>query len=205
MSPTLYLYSRICLPLSHHLVGSLSHLFCLYTIAINLVVTSDIKRCVSYGVRTYVSLSVVLGIRPGVCQSMGVKKKAQSPDSPRARVSAMSIDVSLFNLNLDVEMSSDVLANFSCLDELTQVIYQSAYRFVVLSTVSDSWTIHVGLAGPEGRWWRGTWAKADILQIVVRMHFLFSRILRSTLSWASLKRLKGLLIFVGLKILGQTT
>ncbi|RDB24778.1 hypothetical protein Hypma_007992 [Hypsizygus marmoreus] len=63
-------------------------------------------------------------------------------------------------------MSSDVLANFSCLDELTQVIYQSVYRFVVLSAVSDKWTIHLGLAGPEGRWWRGSWTKDDILKIV---------------------------------------
>ncbi|KAH0589191.1 hypothetical protein J132_10943 [Termitomyces sp. J132] len=63
-------------------------------------------------------------------------------------------------------MSSDVLANFICLDELTQVIYQGVYRFVVLSTVSDQWTIHLGLSGPEGRWWRGSWAKTDILEIV---------------------------------------
>lgn len=66
-------------------------------------------------------------------------------------------------------MSSDVLGNFSCLDELTQVIYQHADRFVVLSTVSDRWTIHLGLAGPEGRWWRGSWGKTEILQIVVRV------------------------------------
>ncbi|KAG6897721.1 hypothetical protein C0992_011931 [Termitomyces sp. T32_za158] len=63
-------------------------------------------------------------------------------------------------------MSSDVLANFTCLDELTQVIYQGVHRFVVLSTVSNQWTVHLGLSGPEGRWWRGTWAKADILEIV---------------------------------------
>ncbi|KAF9467321.1 hypothetical protein BDZ94DRAFT_1156078 [Collybia nuda] len=63
-------------------------------------------------------------------------------------------------------MSSDVLGNFSCLDELTQVIYQYADKFVVLSTVSDKWTIHLGLAGPEGRWWRGSWGKTEILEIV---------------------------------------
>lgn len=65
-------------------------------------------------------------------------------------------------------MSTDVLANFTCLDELIQVIYQGVHRFVVLSTVTDQWTIHLGLSGPEGRWWRGTWAKTDILEIVVR-------------------------------------
>ncbi|KAG5638787.1 hypothetical protein H0H81_010016 [Sphagnurus paluster] len=64
-------------------------------------------------------------------------------------------------------MSSDALANFACLDELTKVLYQGAYRFVVLSTVSDQWTIYLGLAGPEGRWWRGGWTKADILRIVL--------------------------------------
>ena len=65
-------------------------------------------------------------------------------------------------------MSSDVLANFSCLDEITQVIYQGVCRFIVLSTVSNEWVIHLGLAGPEGRWWRGAWSKTDILHIVVR-------------------------------------
>ncbi|KAF8160890.1 hypothetical protein B0H34DRAFT_698545 [Crassisporium funariophilum] len=63
-------------------------------------------------------------------------------------------------------MSSDVLANFGCLDELTQVIYQSIYKFVVLSTVSsDKWNIHIGLAGSEGRWWQGSWSEEDISRI----------------------------------------
>jgi hypothetical protein len=65
-------------------------------------------------------------------------------------------------------MSPDVLACFSCLDELTQVVYQGVHRFVVLSSVSDVWTIHLGLAGSEGRWWRGNWKERDILNIVVR-------------------------------------
>lgn len=64
-------------------------------------------------------------------------------------------------------MTSDVLANFTCLDELTQVIYQSVHRFVALSSVSDTWTVHLGLVGPEGRWWRGSWSTSDILKIVV--------------------------------------
>ncbi|KAJ3507340.1 hypothetical protein NLJ89_g6358 [Agrocybe chaxingu] len=63
-------------------------------------------------------------------------------------------------------MSEDPLSNFGCLDELTQVIYQSVYKFVVLSTVSNNkWNIHVGLAGCEGRWWRGCWTEDDIRQI----------------------------------------
>jgi len=63
-------------------------------------------------------------------------------------------------------MSSDPLANFSCLDELVQVIYQSIHKFVVLSTVShDEWHIHLGLAGSEGRWWHGSWKEEDIHRI----------------------------------------
>lgn len=63
---------------------------------------------------------------------------------------------------------SEVLANFSCLDELTQVIYQSIYKFVVLSTVSDDkWTIHLGLSGAQGRWWQGSWGEEDIHRIFV--------------------------------------
>ncbi|KAF8629257.1 hypothetical protein AX17_005836 [Amanita inopinata Kibby_2008] len=53
--------------------------------------------------------------------------------------------------------------HFSCLDELAQVIYQGAYRFVVLSSVTDQeWTIHLGLADSQGRWWRGRWSEDDI-------------------------------------------
>ncbi|KAF8906475.1 hypothetical protein CPB84DRAFT_1844330 [Gymnopilus junonius] len=60
----------------------------------------------------------------------------------------------------------DFLANFNCLDELTQIIYQSIYKFVILSTVSDSaWNIYVGLSGSQGRWWHGAWTKDDIYRI----------------------------------------
>ncbi|TFK74551.1 hypothetical protein BDN72DRAFT_886268 [Pluteus cervinus] len=65
--------------------------------------------------------------------------------------------------------AQDVLSHFSALDELTQVIYQSIYRFVVLSNVSQmegTWTVHVALVGKEGRWWRGIWGTDDILGIV---------------------------------------
>ncbi|KDR75292.1 hypothetical protein GALMADRAFT_140817 [Galerina marginata CBS 339.88] len=63
---------------------------------------------------------------------------------------------------------SDILSNFSCLDELTQVIYQSIFKFAVLSTVSDDkWNIYIGLSGPQGRWWRGFWAEEDIHRIFV--------------------------------------
>ncbi|PBK81918.1 hypothetical protein ARMGADRAFT_1090840 [Armillaria gallica] len=57
-------------------------------------------------------------------------------------------------------------ANFSCLDELIQVVYQDVNRFVVLSNVSSTeWTIHLGLTG-EGRWWRGRWQDADLTKLV---------------------------------------
>ncbi|KAF9475782.1 hypothetical protein BDN70DRAFT_883281 [Pholiota conissans] len=58
---------------------------------------------------------------------------------------------------------SDILANFGCLDELTQVIYQGVHKFAVLSTVSDdNWTVHIGLSGQHGRWWRGYWSEDEI-------------------------------------------
>jgi len=57
----------------------------------------------------------------------------------------------------------DFLANFSCLDELTQVIYQGICKFVVLSAVSDDkWNVHIGLSGQQGRWWRGSWTEEDV-------------------------------------------
>jgi len=66
---------------------------------------------------------------------------------------------------------SDILSNFNCLDELTQVIYQGIYKFVVLSNVSnEEWSIHVGLAGREGRWWRGCWKEDDIHHFFVRFN-----------------------------------
>lgn len=68
-------------------------------------------------------------------------------------------------------MSPNILAHFSCLDELIQVIYQSLDRFVVLSSASDDeWIVHVGLSGAEGRWWRGSWAEADVLKLIVSAH-----------------------------------
>ncbi|KAF9219607.1 hypothetical protein BS17DRAFT_789060 [Gyrodon lividus] len=64
-------------------------------------------------------------------------------------------------------MSMDVLSHFRGLDDLIRVIYQGFDRFVVLSQVNDSaWTINLGLKGPEGRWWRGSWSAQDITQLV---------------------------------------
>ncbi|EED83029.1 predicted protein [Postia placenta Mad-698-R] len=48
------------------------------------------------------------------------------------------------------------------LDELIQVVYQGSSRFVVLSSVESDWTVHVGLSGPDGRWWRGAWGSKHI-------------------------------------------
>ena len=46
---------------------------------------------------------------------------------------------------------------------LIQVIYQGSARFVIISSVDDaSWTVHVGLTGDEGRWWRGRWVEKDV-------------------------------------------
>ncbi|KAF4598475.1 hypothetical protein EYR38_006877 [Pleurotus pulmonarius] len=64
-------------------------------------------------------------------------------------------------------MSIDFISSFGGLDELVQIIYQGAHRFVLLSTVDDEkWSLHLGMAGPEGRWWRGTWAQDDVLSLV---------------------------------------
>ena len=67
-------------------------------------------------------------------------------------------------------MTSDVLSHFGALDELIQIIYEGVERFVLLSNVDEaSWTIHLGLQGPEGRWWRGRWLEKDILHLTVRL------------------------------------
>ncbi|KAF9231402.1 hypothetical protein BU15DRAFT_56167 [Melanogaster broomeanus] len=64
-------------------------------------------------------------------------------------------------------MSVDMLSHFGGLDELIQVIYQGFDRFVVLSQVNDSaWTVYLGLKGPEGRWWRGSWSEKEITQLI---------------------------------------
>ncbi|KAH8107814.1 hypothetical protein BXZ70DRAFT_912768 [Cristinia sonorae] len=62
----------------------------------------------------------------------------------------------------------DILSHFTSLDELIQLVYQGAHKFVVLSAVDDvSWTIHVGLTNSEeGRWWRGKWGEKDIQKFV---------------------------------------
>ncbi|KAG0704730.1 hypothetical protein DFH29DRAFT_801486 [Suillus ampliporus] len=63
-------------------------------------------------------------------------------------------------------MSTDVLSHFGGLDELIQVIYQGLDRFVALSQVTESaWSIYLGLKGPEGRWWRGSWSAKHIINI----------------------------------------
>jgi len=63
--------------------------------------------------------------------------------------------------------SDDLLSHFGPLDELIQVIYQGHLKFVVLSAVDEvSWTVHVGLSGDEGRWWRGRWTEKDVRKTV---------------------------------------
>jgi len=53
------------------------------------------------------------------------------------------------------------------LDELIQLIYQGPNKFVLLSAVdSVHWTVHLGLTGLEGRWWKGTWSEKDIFKFL---------------------------------------
>ncbi|KAF5345324.1 hypothetical protein D9758_008483 [Tetrapyrgos nigripes] len=59
------------------------------------------------------------------------------------------------------------LESFGCLDELIQIIYQSVHRFVLLSNVTEEeWTVHLGLSGSEGRWWRGVWKDKDVFETI---------------------------------------
>jgi hypothetical protein len=69
-------------------------------------------------------------------------------------------------------MSTDIMSGLSPLDELIQLIYQSIYQFVVMSSVThDKWTVHVGMVGNTGRWWRGVWEEKDVVNIVVSLVF----------------------------------
>lgn len=67
------------------------------------------------------------------------------------------------------DSDADVLSHFSVLDELIQLIYQGAEKFVVLSAADDdSWTVHVGLSSSDdGRWWKGSWQEKDVRKFVV--------------------------------------
>lgn len=63
---------------------------------------------------------------------------------------------------------SDIFSNFSALDELIQIIYQSIYKFVAVSLVKDdNWTIYLGLSDSDGRWWKGSWTEKDVHDILV--------------------------------------
>ena len=65
---------------------------------------------------------------------------------------------------------------FSALDEMIQIVYQGSVKFVLMSRVDyTSWTVHLGLSGPEGRWWRGKWTDEDVKTIAVSLHGLSTR------------------------------
>jgi hypothetical protein len=69
---------------------------------------------------------------------------------------------------MDSSDSGDVFSNFGALDELVQLVYQGAAKFVLLSKVDDkSWTVHLGLTGAEGRWWTGSWSVEKVLSLAV--------------------------------------
>ncbi|RXW21319.1 hypothetical protein EST38_g4531 [Candolleomyces aberdarensis] len=58
----------------------------------------------------------------------------------------------------DAKSTQNILAN---------VIYQSIYKFVVLSSVTDDkWTVYMGLSDSEGRWWKGSWEDHDVHAIL---------------------------------------
>ena len=63
-----------------------------------------------------------------------------------------------------------MLSELGALDELIQVIYQGAHKFVVLSHVADdAWSMYLTLTNSEGRWWSGRWTQNDIMGFVVRV------------------------------------
>ncbi|KAL1747083.1 hypothetical protein HDZ31DRAFT_80777 [Schizophyllum fasciatum] len=81
----------------------------------------------------------------------------------------------------------DIFSNFSCLDDVIQVIHQGTDKFVLTSTVTkDSWDIHISLEGRRGRWWEGQWQEADVTKIVgtkaaAKMFNTFSNKLRESI------------------------
>lgn len=59
---------------------------------------------------------------------------------------------------------------FSALDELIQIVYQGSAKFVLMSRVDcTSWIVHLGLSGPEGRWWRGKWTDENVKAVTVSL------------------------------------
>ncbi|KAJ4483701.1 hypothetical protein J3R30DRAFT_1819790 [Lentinula aciculospora] len=61
------------------------------------------------------------------------------------------------------ENMSSPLTHFSCLDDVIQVIYHLNRQLFLLSKLQDNaWVLHIGLLGPDSRWWRGTWDEHDI-------------------------------------------
>lgn len=62
----------------------------------------------------------------------------------------------------------DMISEFGALDELIQVIYQGAHKFIVLSNVTDdAWSVYLTVVNSEGRWWSGGWTEKDVLDFVV--------------------------------------
>ena len=62
----------------------------------------------------------------------------------------------------------EMISEFGALDELIQVIYQGASKFIVLSSVADdAWSVYLTLTNSEGRWWSGSWTEKDVLDFVV--------------------------------------
>jgi len=64
---------------------------------------------------------------------------------------------------------------------LTQVIYQSNLRFVILSkelTQGSIWTLELGLIASSGpcRWWRGAWSHEQLAALAVSRALSFRHV-----------------------------
>ncbi|KAL1756249.1 hypothetical protein FB107DRAFT_211767 [Schizophyllum commune] len=61
----------------------------------------------------------------------------------------------------------DLFSNFSCLDDIIQVIHQGSDKFVLTSSVTkDAWEVHVSHEDRQGRCWKGQWQESDVRKIV---------------------------------------
>jgi len=64
-------------------------------------------------------------------------------------------------------LTMTIIDLFGPLDEMIQLIYQGIHQFVVMSnTTHDEWTVHIGMVGVAGRWWRGVWREKDVSVVV---------------------------------------
>lgn len=94
--------------------------------------------------------------------------------------------------------STDIMGNFSPMDELIQLIYQNIYQFVVMSSVTfDKWTVYVGMVGEAGRWWRGFWEERDVISVVVSIQSCYISSFSKAIQFLAVFRERLLFVLLG--------